>query len=152
MHAQFQPVLGQDLYDGVEGMTELDNAPNNHGQHLGFAYQNGWYGYAKKDLRMVLRQRVRGKYSRRYCGRGRLARCRTALAESLRDALAHSDAAEVYGDDDKCVQESGGDGGKLQYCYDTVVHRPLGAITQPRIHWINRPTFQQAVEIQGRAP
>jgi hypothetical protein len=31
------------------------------------------------------------------------------------------------------------------------VHRPLGAIQQPRIHWINRPTFQQAVEIQGRA-
>jgi hypothetical protein len=27
--------------------------------------------------------------------------------------------------------------------------RPLGAVTQPLIDWINRPTFQQAVEIQG---
>jgi hypothetical protein len=27
--------------------------------------------------------------------------------------------------------------------------RPIGAVTVPTIHWINRPTFQQAVEIQG---
>jgi hypothetical protein len=25
--------------------------------------------------------------------------------------------------------------------------RPLGAVTQPLIDWINRPTFQQVVEI-----
>ena len=152
MHAQFEPVLGSKLFEGIEGMTELDNAPNNHGQHLGSAYQNGWYGYASKDLRTVLGRRVRGKYSRGYCGSGRLARCRTLLALSLKAALAHSDPAEVYGDDAKCVEESGGDGGRLQWCYDSVVHRPLGAISQPRIHWINRPTFQQAVEVQGRAP
>ena len=45
-------------------MIELDNEPNNHGDHLGSAYQDGWYGYAKKDLRTVLGKRVRGKYSR----------------------------------------------------------------------------------------
>jgi acyl-homoserine lactone acylase PvdQ len=151
MRAQFEPALGKELFEGVQGMTGLDNAPNNHGDHLGSAYQDGWYGYAKKDLRTVLRQRVQGKYSRRYCGGGKPSRCRAALAASLRDALAHSSPAEVYGDDEKCVAESGGDGDRLQYCYDTVVHRPLGAIQQPRIHWINRPTFQQAVEIQGRA-
>jgi hypothetical protein len=27
--------------------------------------------------------------------------------------------------------------------------RPLGAITQPLIPWINRPTFQQVVEVQN---
>jgi hypothetical protein len=27
--------------------------------------------------------------------------------------------------------------------------RPLGAVTQPLIDWINRPTFQQVVEIPG---
>jgi acyl-homoserine lactone acylase PvdQ len=151
MHAQFEPTLGKDLFEGVEGMQSIDNAPNNHGDHLGSAYQGGWYGYAAKDLRTVLGQRVRGKYSRRYCGGGRLSRCRAVLAASLRDALAHSAPDEVYGDDQKCVAESGGNGDALQYCYDTVVHRPLGAIQQPRIHWINRPTFQQAVEVQARA-
>jgi hypothetical protein len=33
-----------------------------------------------------------------------------------------------------------------------VSFRPLGAVTQPLIHWINRPTFQQADEIQGHRP
>jgi acyl-homoserine lactone acylase PvdQ len=152
LHAQFEPALGKELFDGIESMQILDNAPNNHGDHLGSAYQDGWYGYAKKDLRAVLGRRVRGKYSRGYCGSGKLAACRDALAASLRDALANSAPDKVYGDDSKCVQESGGDGNALQWCYDSVVHRPLGAISQPRIHWINRPTFQQAVEIQGRAP
>jgi hypothetical protein len=27
--------------------------------------------------------------------------------------------------------------------------RPLGAITQPLTPWVNRPTFQQTVEIPG---
>ena len=152
MRAQFEPTLNKDLFDRIEGMLRLDNDPHNHGDHLGSAYQDGWYGYAKKDLRTVLGARVRGKYSSRYCGGGRLSRCRAALAGSLREALANSAPEKVYGDDEKCVQESGGDGNRLQYCYDTVVHRPLGAIEQPRIHWINRPTFQQAVEIQGAAP
>jgi hypothetical protein len=29
--------------------------------------------------------------------------------------------------------------------------RAIGAITQPLIEWVNRPTFQQADEIQGHA-
>ncbi len=151
LRAEFEPALGKELFEGVEGMLILDNEPNNHGQHLGSAYQDGWYGYAKKDLRTLLGQKVKGRYSRKYCGSGRLARCRTALAASLKDAVANSDPQKLYGGDADCVSESGGDGDKLQYCFDTVVHRPLGAIEQPRIHWINRPTFQQAVEIQGRA-
>jgi hypothetical protein len=39
-----------------------------------------------------------------------------------------------------------------QWCYDAVRHRPVGAINQPLIHWINRPTFQQVVEVQKQAP
>jgi hypothetical protein len=33
-----------------------------------------------------------------------------------------------------------------------VRQRPVGAINQPLIHWINRPTFQQVIEIKKRAP
>jgi hypothetical protein len=39
-----------------------------------------------------------------------------------------------------------------QWCFDAVRQRPVGGATQPLIHWINRPTYQQAVEIQTRAP
>ena len=51
-------------------MNELSNDPNNHGQHLGSAWQHGWYGYVIKDLRTLLGRPVRGRYSRLYCGGG----------------------------------------------------------------------------------
>ena len=38
-----------------------------------------------------------------------------------------------------------------QWCYDAVRQRPVGGATQPLIHWINRPTYQQVVEVQGPA-
>ena len=39
-----------------------------------------------------------------------------------------------------------------QWCYDAVQQRPIGGAKQPLIHWINRPTYQQANEIQKRLP
>jgi hypothetical protein len=39
-----------------------------------------------------------------------------------------------------------------QWCFDTIRFRPLGGITQPLIAWQNRPTYQQAIEIQGHRP
>ena len=39
-----------------------------------------------------------------------------------------------------------------QWCFDSVRFRPIGGVTVRTIHWINRPTFQQAVEIQGHRP
>jgi acyl-homoserine lactone acylase PvdQ len=146
LQAQFQPVLGSKLYKEIQRLLEIDNAPNNHGQHLGSAYQSGWYGYANKDLRAVLGRRVRGRYSRRYCGGGSLRKCRQRLAGSLKVALKNADAARLYGEDPQC---RGLEGDALQMCFDSVIHRPLGAVTQPRIHWINRPTFQQANEVQS---
>jgi acyl-homoserine lactone acylase PvdQ len=146
MQAEFGNRLGKGLYAAVQGMLPLDNAPNNHGEHLGSAYQDGWYGYASKDLRTVLGQKVRGRYSMVYCGAGSRAKCRAALRKSLTAALAADDAQKLYGGDAVCVA-AGRDGD--QKCFDAVRMRPLGAITQPLIDWINRPTFQQAVEIQG---
>jgi hypothetical protein len=142
--AEFGNRLGKSLYTAVQSMLPLDNAPNNHGDHLGSAYQDGWYGYASKDLRTVLGQKVRGRYSRVYCGTR--AKCRARLTASLKAALGQADPAKLYGGDPVCV-DAGRDGD--QKCFDAVRMRPLGAITQPLIDWINRPTFQQAVEIQG---
>ncbi|MEA2420865.1 MAG: hypothetical protein QOE60_3071, partial [Thermoleophilaceae bacterium] len=36
-----------------------------------------------------------------------------------------------------------------QPCFDAVRFRAIGGVTVPSIPWINRPTYQQAVEIQG---
>jgi acyl-homoserine lactone acylase PvdQ len=144
MKAEFGDRLGKNLFAAVQSMLPLDNAPNNHGSHLGSAYQDGWYGYASKDLRTVLGQKVRGRYSRLYCGR--LATCRSRLIASLKVALGQDSASKLYGGDSVC-QKAGRDGD--QKCFDAVMMRPLGAVSQPLIDWINRPTFQQVVEIQG---
>ena len=148
VRAQFQPGLGGKAFRALSTTLELDNTPNNHGDHLGSAYQGGWYGYVRKDLRTVLKRKVKGSYGRRYCGSGKLGRCRLVLERSLREALRVS-ASQVYGGDKAC-QQAGKDGD--QWCYDAVRFRPVGGATQPLIHWINRPTYQQAVEVQAQAP
>ena len=74
----------------------------------------------------------------------RSRKCRKALVESLGDALGHTSDAELY-PDEPC------EGGDAQWCNDAVRHTATGAITQPPIHWIDRPTFQQVVQI-GEQP
>jgi hypothetical protein len=59
---------------------------------------------------------------------------------TLDQALQHTGDAELY-PDGAC------DGGDAQWCNDAVEHSATGAITQPEIHWIDRPTFQQVVQI-----
>ena len=142
--AEFEPALGADLFGKIQGMLSLDNPPNNGGQHLGSAYQDGWWGYASKDLRRVLGGREQGKFSRVYCGGGVKSKCRSALLQSLRQAIA-TPASSIYKDDVCAAQGKQGN----QQCFDTIMFRPLGAVTQPLTEWVNRPTFQQAVEVQG---
>ena len=147
MRAQFEPSLGDALYDDLVAAHELDNEPNGDGAHTGSAYQTGWYGYAAKDLRRVLGRKVKQPYSKRYCGGGRRARCRTLLRDALARAL-DVPASRLYADD-ACAKA-----GKPanQVCFDQIAFRSTGGITQPMIGWQNRPTYQQAVEVRGHRP
>ncbi len=153
----FEPALGGKAYRARLGLGGIDNEPNNHGAHLGSAYQTGFYGYVEKDIRNALGEDVEGRYSRIYCGgnaqaEGTLADCREKVLEPTLKAAIATPRASLYDEDDIC--DEGGDGEALedQYCYDTVAHTAAGAITQPLIHWINRPTFQQVVEVQQSVP
>jgi hypothetical protein len=146
LKAEFQPTLGTTIFETLP--HSQDNTPNNHGDHLGSAYQEGWYGYAKKDLATILGHDVKDPYARTFCGKGDLADCRRALRQSLKAALAVP-ASQLYSGDATC-QKDNHDGDQM--CFDKVSFRPLGAITQPLIPWINRPTYQQAVEIRGHRP
>src|SRR5204862_7793808 len=101
VRAQFQPRLGKAALDRLMATTEIDNAPNNHGDHLGSAYQGAWYGYVRKDLRTVLGRKVKGRYVREYCGKGKVSRCRKVLRSSLRAALAVP-ASTLYAGDKVC--------------------------------------------------
>jgi acyl-homoserine lactone acylase PvdQ len=157
LEAEFQSVLGQALYDAINAvMGGFDDNPNNgSGYHVGSSYLFGWYGYVQKDLRQLLGLPVTGAYSRIYCGNGSLTRCRNDLRQSLRDALA-TPASQLYDEDpsttgvkrvDTCPAAFSD-----QMCWDSVRYRPLGAVHVPTFHWINRPTWQQAVEVQGHRP
>jgi hypothetical protein len=86
-------------------------------------------------------------YSKRYCGGGSRARCRAALLDALAHALDDS-PAKLYADS-ACAQ-AGRPGD--QTCFDAIVFRATGGVTQPMIDWQNRPTYQQAVEVEGHRP
>ena len=45
LKAEFQPRLGKALFDRSPALYMFSNDPNNHGDHLGSAWQDGWYGY-----------------------------------------------------------------------------------------------------------
>jgi Penicillin amidase len=137
VEAQFKPRLGNDLFSRIEGIIPFDDPPS---LGLGSAYIEGWYGYVQKDLRTMLGKKVKGRYSRKYCGKGRKGSCRKSLLAALKDALAHDSDAELY-------PEGPCGGMDAQGCHDAIDYRATGAVTQPPQPWVNRPTFQQAVQI-----
>jgi acyl-homoserine lactone acylase PvdQ len=154
--AEFKPEMGTPFFDAVHSMIQFDDDPNaGSGGHVGSAYIAGWYGYVSKDLRRLLGQPVSDGFSRTYCGNGSLSTCRQALDQSLSDALAES-PSHLY-DEDKSTpatdRVSGCPVGKSdQWCWDSIRFRPVGAVSLPTMEWVNRPTFQQAVEVQGHRP
>jgi hypothetical protein len=144
--AEFGPVLGSSLLSQVQSDYPINDEPGHgtSGEHLGSAWDVGFYGIVQKDIRKALGQKVSGPLNRVYCGNGSLSRCRTALDASLAAAIA-TPATAVYPKDSQCAA---GD----QMCSDSIEMKPIGAITQPLIEWVNRPTFQQAVEIESHGP
>jgi acyl-homoserine lactone acylase PvdQ len=142
VRAEFEPQLGNTAYDALTSTIPIDDSPNGGGQHHGSSYQGSWFGYVSKDLRTTLRRKVRGRYAKRFCGS--LKHCRRVLSQSLAKA-ATIPANLVYGGDATCQAGN-------QICWDAIRQRPTGGATQPLIEWINRPTFQQAVEVQHTVP
>ncbi|SFF32403.1 Acyl-homoserine lactone (AHL) acylase PvdQ [Actinacidiphila alni] len=140
---EFQPGLGSDLYNAFAADLSVDESPSaGHGptgSHAGSSFQYGWWSYADKDLRKVLGEPVQGALAQTYCGGGQLTACRDMLLSTLKQAAAVPANTVYPGDDGGC---SAGD----QWCADTIVQRPLGGVTDDRISWQNRPTFQQVVE------
>jgi hypothetical protein len=159
---EFKPAWGKPLFRSTESMLLPDNDPNGDGAHLGSAYDGGWYHYVQQDLRSVLgKKRLKGlrgppkkgtRLSRKYCGgsvhkNGNFKICRRRMLTSLGRALG-VDPKKTYADDVCAKYGLPSD----QWCFDTVRQRPIGAINQQLIEWINRPTFQQAIDIKGKAP
>jgi acyl-homoserine lactone acylase PvdQ len=145
---QFQPALGEDLYGQIQTMMGVHNRAGAGGS----AYGSGWYGYVDKDLRTVLGETVDDPYSREYCGKGKLGECRASLFKSLKGAVNNQSDADIGYPANPCPVDNDGVQGDPQWCYDSIRHTAIGAISQPPIHTINRPTFQQVVAPEGHRP
>jgi acyl-homoserine lactone acylase PvdQ len=146
LDAAFRPSLGDGLFEKLRSQIAFDDPPG----PVGSAYISGWYGYLNKDLRSLLGRPLTDPFSRRYCGgtgasEGNLADCRAALLASLDAALGVA-ASELYPESGGCFTGGGGD---PQMCHDAIRFRAVGAVGVDPIEWINRPTWQQAVEVQG---
>ena len=137
---QFKPTLGAELHETFIGSgAAIHDAPRAQGS----AFQGVVYGFAEKDLRSLLGKRVRGEYSQVYCGKGRLGKCRKALRKTLAKAAAMS-FEDVYGTAG-CTFFNG-TAATPQMCGDAVDSTDVTLAEVPKFHWINRPTFQQAVQ------
>ncbi len=90
--------------------------------------------YVDKDLRTLLRAKVRGKFHLRYCGKGNLKACRTSLWTSF-DTSVKDLAARLGPDPTKWL---------------TTAPRTsfVPGLLPNTMRGTNRPTFQQVLEFQ----
>jgi acyl-homoserine lactone acylase PvdQ len=152
INAEFKPGLGDAAFTAMTNVLQINESPSGWQQevpgkhvgqpHSGSSFQHGWWGYVDKDIRSVLGAPVQGPLGAKFCGGGDLTACRTALVNSLTAAAAQP-ATDIYPGDASC---SAGD----QWCADSIIQTPLGGITQDKISWQNRPTFQQVVEYPAK--
>lgn len=140
VEGQFKPTLGAKLHEIFVGSGgTIHDAPG----PIGSAFNNDTYGYVQKDLRSALGAKVRGAYSRVYCGKGKLGACKRMLRKTLRQAAA-TPFEDLYGATG-CTLNNG-TAASPQMCHDAVNPTDVTLAAVNEFHWINRPTFQQAVQ------
>jgi hypothetical protein len=147
---EFRPALGKKLFDQMESnVLPLD------------AFDDwDWSTHVQKDLRAVLGRKVRGRYSRIYCGgparhpktrkkrRELRARCRARLLAALRTAAGEAGAKYGSEDTSKWVVQATCEKTSPPTC-DQIVPTTAGAIDTPPFPWQNRGTYHQVVGLTG---
>ena len=131
---------------GASALQGRYDAPRGQGS----AYQEGWFEHMKRVLEMVLNSPGHsGDYRVLTCADGTLGGCRTAVLSALDSALADlgglGNKASWSGS--TLSYQKGSGCGVVEKC-DAVVHTSFALIPVPTIHWLNRPTFQQATEVR----
>ncbi len=127
--------------DQAEENAEYHDAPGD--DHQGSSFANGSYSQVLNDLGKVAGNQLDGAWERDYCGGGDRDACRQALWDSLQDTIpileAEFGSAEVA-DWQRTVADD-------EIRYGSLV------VGLPPMNWVNRPTFQQVVQLEteGRA-
>jgi len=136
VRAEFQPALGKKLFDRVESDF----------LGLGGNFSWRWASQVQKDLRAVLGRKVRGRYSRRYCGTR--SACRTRLLGALHAAVAA--LTKKYGSADPASWKVQATCDNDKVKCDQEEPNTAGAITSPPFPWQNRGTYHQVIEVAGQ--
>jgi hypothetical protein len=110
---------------------------SNDPSSVGSSFGSGWYGYVSKDLRTELGLKVRGRFSRGYCGNGSLRACRGSLWAAIQAAAVKLSASEGPNPSD-------------WFSSDPRISFIPGLISYT-MSWTNRSTFQQVIEFTGHA-
>ena len=145
--AEFQPGLGTSLFDMVRDRV------------LGLGdFGWDWGTQVQKDLRSVLGQPEKGRYSRIYCGGPRpqpstaagfqqaRAACRQVLLSTL--AAAYNEVAAKQGSPNPSQWKVYATCDDPSTC-DEIVPNTAGAVDTPPFPWQNRGTFHQIEKIAG---
>lgn len=127
-------IFGDELKDTSLPNT-LEDSPQ---QGQGSAYMTGYYSYVHKVARQVLGTSVRDRWSQHYCGDGTKEDCRTILWDALK--VAATNLSNEYGSSN--VNDWVYDSAR-----DEIIQTGLGVTAAPNMQWMNRPTFQQVVQV-----
>ncbi len=139
-------------HDGFVAQGRYD-APRAQGS----AYIAGWYEHLKRVLDTALGLPGTTPYRQLQCaGGGGAAACRTAVLAALESALARLGGIDNQANWDGTTlgvysaRSSDPAADQTVEDYDATRHIGLSLLPVPAIRWINRPTFQQVVEIRNR--
>jgi hypothetical protein len=120
--AVMRPVLG-DLVDDLDDVRGLGGESGE--------------SYVDKDLRTLLRRRVRGPFNLRYCGRGSLRACRASLWRAIGQAADR--LAAQFGNPDPANWRKPANRTRF-----------VPGLIPNTFRQTNRPTYQQVIELQRR--
>ncbi len=117
----------------------------------GSAFEYGYFEMMKRVLEMALAVPGHTDYRALKCaGTGTAADCRNAVVTALTQALADLGglAARDQWDGTKLVNVQTLMSGEPVETYDSIVHQGFSLLPVAAIPWVNRPTFQQVVEVR----
>ena len=140
MDAWFQPMIDATLGPQLSAFygdipIKFDDKPS----EIGSAYQSGYYGYLRKTFLMAMGEPVSSPYTVLKCADGTEAGCRAALVASLNEAVSDLTAEFSSADPNDW---------NVDPYVETIQFRPFGLAEVEGMPWVNRPTFQQVVQVR----
>lgn len=129
--------------DGYIGQGRYD-APRAQGS----AYQEGWFQHMYRVFGMALGEEAH-PYRVLRCGDGTEAGCRLKVLAALAQAVSDLGGIQNFQNwDGTQLANAKNRAGATVEDYDSVEHTAISLYAVPAIHWLNRPTFQQLVQVE----